>query len=1130
MNVFRGRLLSRACTSNHLPIAPVRSRFYSATAHSRPLQQTPEEFAQKSDEEVIRLVKNGQIAQHNLEKKLNNDYLRAVKIRRQITDIFTLDSKVSEGLNRLPYEHFDYSSVAGQCCENVVGYIQIPVGVVGPLLLDGKKFTVPLATTEGALVASTGRGIKAITKCGGASSVIVDNGMTRAPLIRMPSVKRAAELKEWVDQKDNFYQIAAAFNSTSRFARLSTPRDRTNVASEHIIGNQVKVVISGRNVYLRFKSRTGDAMGMNMVSKGVEKALEVIRNYFPDMHALSLSGNVCTDKKPSAINWLEGRGKSVIVEAVITGDVIRDILKANVNDMITLNINKNLVGSAMAGSIGGFNAHASNIVTALFLATGQDPAQNVESSNCITLIEPTNDGKDIHMSVTMPCIEVGTVGGGTHLPSQSACLEMLGCKGSSQTNPGSNAEQLARVVAATVLAGELSLMAALSAGHLVRAHLDHNRKTTHSSSLPDGDIGHSLAALSNKEGVTCSMLFYVGVSMVDIVLHESFRGGAVLALRVLSGLLSAILEESYSMKIFPGHPQVWDFDYDRCRGEKSVRSWSTVAGLPGRNTYIVGPNTTKAAAVMGRWHYAFESILNREYDAIDQMVGAIDQCHHQALAEQIVRLCRAADNVDSLMMYSQTRKVAELTQPSDFAQNRDIWSYIIGCISFNKTRWYDKLCQPIIDQLQKTPERFDADTPEGAPRAMANVDLLFDLLRDTLFDAPLHIRSKWAFFEQLFQDKWTKAWGADIVEKTQKGVFIDMMTCHIRNFSSYRDDLTEDLKHNLEEVMCLFEDTAQLSKRWNEPSIRDYVQDKSTEFTAWMRDFSDPVQIATLKRLVQSSALKKAHETDVVLERRHFLKFMDTAESSACPSPVMTEPGEKANDAHIQESLAVMNSPRWKEYKKHSNGTTVYTLKDTMKGEEHLVATQVKMRARMSMYNAVEFLRWATISAHYRRSPSTFERTRLDEKRARVKIHVQFPWPMCDRVFSFIETEVIRPSEESIMLFRKNDPIQPPKGTILGNLQYSSIYVQLDAADHEWVNITLTNFTDVGGSVPKWMLKQGYKETDTEAANLYRDINSPQWKQVLDDIRQPLQSVARRSIRTSSTSSNSSSSSKGSKK
>jgi hydroxymethylglutaryl-CoA reductase (NADPH) len=341
-----------------------------------------------------------------------------------------------------------------------------------------------MATTEGALIASTHRGCKAITKCGGATSAVVNSGMTRAPLLRLPSVKRAIELKEWVEKMDNFYQVAAAFNSTSKFARL----------------NSIKTSISGRNVYMRFKSQTGDAMGMNMVSKGVEKAIDVISDYFPDMRPLSLSGNFCTDKKPSSINWTDGRGKSVVCEAVIREDVVASVLKTKVPDLVELNIHKNLVGSAMAGSIGGFNAHASNLVTALFLATGQDPAQNVESSNCITLMEATNDGKDLHVSVTMPSIEVGTIGGGTHLQAQAACLNMLGVQGSSQVRPGANADMLARIVAATVMAGELSLMSALAAGHLVRSHIAHNRKKAEQQ----GDIGHSLAGMDSSGAANTS--------------------------------------------------------------------------------------------------------------------------------------------------------------------------------------------------------------------------------------------------------------------------------------------------------------------------------------------------------------------------------------------------------------------------------------------------------------------------------------------------------------------------------------------------------------------------------------------------------------------------------------------------
>uniref|UniRef100_A0A2K5Q4M2 3-hydroxy-3-methylglutaryl-coenzyme A reductase n=1 Tax=Cebus imitator TaxID=2715852 RepID=A0A2K5Q4M2_CEBIM len=295
---------------------------------------------------------------------------------------------------------------------------------------------------------------------GGASSRVLADGMTRGPVVRLPRACDSAEVKAWLETPEGFAVIKEAFDSTSRFARLQ----------------KLHTSIAGRNLYIRFQSRSGDAMGMNMISKGTEKALSKLHEYFPEMQILAVSGNYCTDKKPAAINWIEGRGKSVVSEAVIPAKVVREVLKTTTEAMIEVNINKNLVGSAMAGSIGGYNAHAANIVTAIYIACGQDAAQNVGSSNCITLMEasgPTNE--DLYISCTMPSIEIGTVGGGTNLLPQQACLQMLGVQGACHDNPGENARQLARIVCGTVMAGELSLMAALAAGHLVKSHMIHNR-------------------------------------------------------------------------------------------------------------------------------------------------------------------------------------------------------------------------------------------------------------------------------------------------------------------------------------------------------------------------------------------------------------------------------------------------------------------------------------------------------------------------------------------------------------------------------------------------------------------------------------------------------------------------------
>lgn len=326
-----------------------------------------------TDEEVIELAMKGKIPGYALEKTLG-DKTRAVFIRRAVVSRTHATRETSNLLERskLPYKDYNYDLVHGACCENVIGYLPLPLGVAGPLLVDGQNYFLPMATTEGVLVASTSRGAKAINAGGGAITVLTADGMTRGPCISFDSLARAGAAKIWLDSEEGQRVMKNAFNSTSRFARLQT----------------MKTAIAGTNVYVRFKTTTGDAMGMNMISKGVEHALSVMANEgFEDMDIVSISGNYCTDKKAAAINWIDGRGKGVVAEAVIPGDVVKSVLKTDVDTLVDLNINKNFIGSAMAGAMGGFNAHAANIVAAIFLATGQDPAQVVESSNCITIMK-----------------------------------------------------------------------------------------------------------------------------------------------------------------------------------------------------------------------------------------------------------------------------------------------------------------------------------------------------------------------------------------------------------------------------------------------------------------------------------------------------------------------------------------------------------------------------------------------------------------------------------------------------------------------------------------------------------------------------------------------------------------------
>ncbi|CCW61531.1 unnamed protein product [Phytomonas sp. EM1] len=416
-------------------------------------------WSDQPDDVIKKAVMDKKLPFYALEQAVTPDYERAIAIRREIVKEKMCPSSSSPHLlEKVPFKDYEWPRVVGQCCENILGYVPIPLGMAGPLLLDGKEVCLPMATTEGALIASTHRGARAISESGGCTTFLLKEGMTRAPVVEVDSLEDAARVYSFCEEK--FDVLKAAFESTTRFGKLKS----------------VKCAIAGHKVHLRFTAFTGDAMGMNMITKGCDKALEVLKEHIPSLRVLALSGNFCTDKKPSAVNWIEGRGKTVVAEAIIKAETMERILKCTVDGILKLNVDKNLTGSALAGSIGGFNAHAANVVAAIFIATGQDPAQVVESSTCLTSMDKV--GEDLLISVSMPSIEVGTVGGGTGLATQNALLEMVGCAGANQAEPGANSRQLSRVIAGAVLCGELSLMSGLVAGHLLSAHMKLNRKPT----------------------------------------------------------------------------------------------------------------------------------------------------------------------------------------------------------------------------------------------------------------------------------------------------------------------------------------------------------------------------------------------------------------------------------------------------------------------------------------------------------------------------------------------------------------------------------------------------------------------------------------------------------------------------
>ncbi len=403
-------------------------------------------------EEILARLERGELSFSRLEQVLGNANLAALARR------LFLERKLGISLSSVASTIIDFEDVYGRNIENPIGAVQIPLGVVGPLRIEGThvrgEFFVPMATTEGALIASVNRGVKAVTASGGARTFVVKNAMTRAPLLRTGSAGEAIRLAEWV--REHWEDLARAAADTTRHGKLVG-------VFPYVVGNLV---------WLRFEFFTGDAMGMNMATIASENMCELIEREYPgNTDCVSLSGNMCSDKKPAAVNRLLGRGKYVIAEAVITPSVAERILKVDLAEIHELNVRKNLLGSAAAGSPS-YNGHAANIIAAIFLATGQDAAQVVESSLSYTWTEMR--GENLYISVTLPSLEIGTVGGGTRLPTQREALSLLGVAGGGDP-PGVNALKFAEIIAATVLAGELNLLAAQAAGHLARGHKLYGR-------------------------------------------------------------------------------------------------------------------------------------------------------------------------------------------------------------------------------------------------------------------------------------------------------------------------------------------------------------------------------------------------------------------------------------------------------------------------------------------------------------------------------------------------------------------------------------------------------------------------------------------------------------------------------
>jgi hydroxymethylglutaryl-CoA reductase (NADPH) len=331
--------------------------------------------------------------------------------------------------------------------ENFIGTAQVPLGIAGPLTMVGEHaegdFYIPMATTEGTLLASYSRGMRVISECGGVRATVVKHSMQRAPVFLFDNAIEARDFGKWLDE--NIDSIRGVVKTSSKTARLIE-------VEQYIVANMM---------YTRFCYTTGDAAGQNMTGRATLFACEWIRANHPLKPRYLLSGNMETDKKHSMMNMIQTRGKRVIAEFVLKKDVAKELLRVDTEKLYRFRQIAS-VGTMQAG--GAYSGpHSANGITAMFIATGQDVANVAESHAGLNYGELLDNG-DFYWAVTLPSVICATYGGGTALPTQRECLEMMDCYGSGK------ADKLAEIIAAVVLAGDVSLSCAILAHEWVSSH------------------------------------------------------------------------------------------------------------------------------------------------------------------------------------------------------------------------------------------------------------------------------------------------------------------------------------------------------------------------------------------------------------------------------------------------------------------------------------------------------------------------------------------------------------------------------------------------------------------------------------------------------------------------------------
>ncbi|MFW9904047.1 MAG: hydroxymethylglutaryl-CoA reductase [Candidatus Thorarchaeota archaeon] len=425
--------------------------------------------SQSKDEKIVQIkkkLKQKMIKSHDLERIIFKDVFGEKSTAWQET--LFISSEIRRSLaeenytSKLTSIGKHYTSVSKQNITGIelqIGGIAIPLGLTDSIIIHGDHIDgsvpLPLSSNEAALVAGMNRGIKIINESGGIRSIICYDGMTRAPVIECPSIDYARRLKNDLETNSSLFQELKMVAEKS--ARVSKLKD-------------LQVFQQSKFLWLRFVFQTGDAMGMNSATRYSADAIEYLQTKYPDINLIALSGNMCTDKKSTHINILLNRGKHVETEIEIPANILSSI-RPHISPRIIerLNFIKNWMGSSLSGTIAGFNANAGNTVAALFAATGQDLAQVTESSSCFVYAEDLGDS--LYFGVSLPSLEVATVGGGTETPTTYEALQLLKCEGHG-TNPGENALKLAEIMGAAVTAQELNLLITLASGlDLAEAHI-----------------------------------------------------------------------------------------------------------------------------------------------------------------------------------------------------------------------------------------------------------------------------------------------------------------------------------------------------------------------------------------------------------------------------------------------------------------------------------------------------------------------------------------------------------------------------------------------------------------------------------------------------------------------------------